>query len=107
MRLLQVGHGVDNATFANVQTSDPMCVAVLKIPLLREITAFELASYTLKMASFEENLDCAIRQACLVLSGNDCKDVQRICLQHSLSNWEVLGPIGRITLDRGHMAIHW
>ena len=35
-------------------------------------TNFDLASYTLKMASFEENLDRAIRQARLVLSGNDC-----------------------------------
>ena len=55
----------------------------------------ELVSYTLKMASLEEDVDRATRQACLVLSGNDCKDLQRrIYLRHFLSNWDVLGPIG-------------
>ena len=51
------------------------------------------------MASFEENLDRAIRQACLVHLGNDCKDLQRIRLQNLLSNWDVLGPTGR--------DLHW
>ena len=70
-------------------------------------TTFELASYALKMASFEEHLDRATRQTCLVLSGNDCKDLQRIRLQHLLSNWDVLGPIGGIAVDEIHTLMHW
>ena len=57
------------------------------------------------MATFEENLDGAGRKAYLVLSGNDCKDLQRIC--HFLSNWEVLGLIGGIAVDQVHTDIHW
>ena len=64
-------------------------------PSLRETINFKLASYTLKMASFEDNLDCATRQACMVLSGNDCKDFQRICYVHLPSNWDVLRVIGK------------
>ena len=41
------------------------------------------------MASFDEDLDRAIRQACLVLAVNGCKDIQRICLEHLLSNRDV------------------
>ena len=83
-----------------------MCVCVF--PSLRETTTtFELESYMLKMATFDENLDRAIRQACLVLSVNDCKDLQRICLQHLLSNWDVFGPIGGIAMDKIHTPIDW
>ena len=42
------------------------------------------------MASFDKDLDCAIRQACLVLLADGCKDMQRICLKHFLSNSDVL-----------------
>ncbi|KAF1394623.1 hypothetical protein PFLUV_G00002980 [Perca fluviatilis] len=53
--------------------------------LHKTTTNFELASYTLIMALFKEKLDRAARQACLVLSGNDCKDLQRTCLQHEIT----------------------
>ena len=54
------------------------------------------------MARFEENLDGATRQACVVLLGNNCKDLQRIYLGHFLSNWDVLGPIGGIAVEEVH-----
>ena len=59
------------------------------------------------MSSFEEYLDGATSLACLVLSGNDCKDVQRICLGHFLSNWDILGVIGGIAVDDVHTEIRW
>ena len=58
----------------------------------------------LKMTCFEE-MDRVIMQACLVLSVNDCKDLQRICLQHLLSNWEVLGRLAGIAMDEVHVQI--
>ena len=64
----------------------------------------------LKMESFEDNLDSVTRQFCFVFSGNDCKDLQRICLPHFLSNWDVLGPIcgiAVITVDEVHTVIDW
>ena len=60
----------------------------------------------LKMAGFEENLDCSTRQACLVPSVNDCKDLQRIYLMLLLSNWDILGPIGWIAVDEVHTVVH-
>ena len=65
------------------------------------------SSYVQKMSSFDENLDRGTRQACLVLSEKDCKDLQRICLRHLISNWDVLRPIGGIAVDELHTAIHW
>ena len=59
------------------------------------------------MSNFKENVDGATSQACLVLSGNDCKDLQRICLGHFHSNWEVLGLIGGIVVDEVHTEIQW
>ncbi len=44
----------------------------------------------LEMASLDENFDCTLRQACSVLSMNGCKDSQRMCSQHLLSNRDVL-----------------
>ena len=55
-----------------------LCVAVFKIPFATGNNKLR-ASYTLTMESFEENYDLATRQACSVLSGNDCKYLQRIC----------------------------
>ena len=49
-----------------------LCVAVFKIPFATGNNKLR-ASYTLTMESFEENYDLATRQACSVLSGNDCK----------------------------------
>ena len=83
-------------------------VGIFKIPSLRKTTAsYEPERYTLKIASFEENLDRATRQACSVLSENDCKDLQRMCLGHFLSNWDIFGPIGEIAVDEVHTVIHW
>ena len=55
------------------------------------------------MSRFEENMDRATRQACLVLH----KDLQRIYLGHLLANWDVLGAIVGIAVDEIHTAIHW
>ena len=82
-----------------------MCVAVLKSPYRFGIQQTSLASYTLKMANFD--MDQATRQACSVISGNDCKDLQRVCLGHFLSNWKILGPIGGTAVDEVHREIHW
>ena len=42
------------------------------------------------MASFDADLDIAIRKACSVLSVNYCKDVKRVCLHHLLTKTDVL-----------------
>ena len=40
--------------------------------------------------------------------GNDCKDLQRMCLRHLLSNWDVLRDrLVGIAMDIIHTAIHW
>ena len=65
-----------------------LCDTILTLCSFRETTK------NLEMASFKENLDVVIRQACLVLSVNDCKDLRRICLRHLLSNLDVLGQTG-------------
>jgi hypothetical protein len=36
------------------------------------------------MASFEEDFDGAVKLACLALSVENCKELQKICLQHLL-----------------------
>ncbi len=43
-----------------------------------------------KMASFDEDLNCAIRQACSVLLVDSCKEKQQLCLEHLLSNTDIL-----------------
>ena len=42
------------------------------------------------MASFEEDFDGAVKLACLALSVENCKELQKICLQHLLRKKDVL-----------------